>query len=115
MLKKADVVGALGWTAPDVELGTVAKLLREAGPDLPPNRVAIYVCPECGDLGCGAVTVAIDRDGEDIIWSDFRWERNWIDPFDLEERRFDVGPFRFETDAYTLVLNKAGHKRPHPM
>jgi hypothetical protein len=29
---------------------------------LPGGRVPLYVCSACGDLGCGAVTMVVDRD-----------------------------------------------------
>src|SRR5262245_28285138 len=73
----ADSVGVLGWGEPRFEAESVAKLQGNKQPDYPPNRVAMYVCPECGDLGCGAVTVAVNREAEAITWSDFRWEVNW--------------------------------------
>jgi hypothetical protein len=52
-----------------VERVSVARLQGETQPDYPPNRVAIYVCPECGDLGCGAITVAVSREEGTVIWS----------------------------------------------
>jgi len=108
----AESVGVLGWGESGFEAKTVAKLQGD-GQDYLPNRVAIYVCPECGDLGCGAVTVAIDRDGEVIIWSDFRWEVNWYaDHPDESTVRFELGPFRFACDEYTEVLNDALRFRP---
>src|SRR5215216_2128667 len=54
-----DVAGVLGWGDAAWEEGVVEKLLGRAPPDLPPDRVALYVCPECGDLGCGAVTASL--------------------------------------------------------
>jgi hypothetical protein len=77
MWQDRDIVGALGWGVTNHERESVAKLERGAPPDFPPDRVAIYVCPECGDLGCGAMTVSVSRDAEVITWSDFRWEVNW--------------------------------------
>lgn len=109
----ADVIGVLGWGAAESEVGAVAKLLREAEPDYPPNRIALYVCPECGDLGCGAVTVAINREEEAVSWSDFRWEVNWYaDHPDESTVGLKVGPFRFAFDAYVEVLDRALMLRP---
>jgi hypothetical protein len=108
-----DVIGVLGWGATESELEAVAKLRREAKPDYPPNRIALYVCPECGDLGCGAVTVAINCEEEAIIWSDFRWEVNWYaDRPDESTVCLKLGPFRFAFDTYVEVLNRALMQRP---
>ena len=92
----------------------MAKLLGDAKPDLPPNRVALLVCPECGDLACGALTVAIDRESGSIAWSDFRWEVDWVDPANPQGsiERFEIGPFRFSYSQYADVLAKAQGRRP---
>jgi hypothetical protein len=104
----ADFVGLLGWNGADLDRNSVARLQGEAEPDYSPNRVAIYVCPECGDLGCGAVTVAVTREEGAITWSDFRYEVNWYADHPEEcTVRFDLGPFRFESTAYSEVLNHA--------
>ena len=109
----ADSVGVLGWGKAGIEAESVAKLRIDEQADYPPNRVAIYVCPECGDLGCGAVTVAVNRDAEAVTWSDFRWEVNWYADHPGESTiRFELGPFRFDYDAYSEVLNSALRLRP---
>ena len=108
-----DVIGVLGWGTAESEHEAVAKLRKEAEPDYPPNRIALYVCPECGDLGCGAVTVAVEREEEVIIWSDFRWEVNWYaDHQDESTVYLKLGPFRFALDSYIEVLNRALMQRP---
>ena len=35
----------------------IAELLRKAPASLPSGRTPSYVCPECGDVGCGAIAV----------------------------------------------------------
>jgi hypothetical protein len=111
-----DIAGVLGWGRADVQRGSVAKLLRDAEPDFPPNRVAIFVCPECGDLGCGAVTVAVQRDVSAITWSDFRWEVNYYSDHPNEfTQYFELGPFRFEPGQYREVLNRALVVRPNSL
>ena len=47
---------------------------RRASPGLDAGRVALLVCPECGDLSCGAVTASLDIDAGFVIWADFLWE-----------------------------------------
>jgi hypothetical protein len=65
----------------------------------------LFVCPECGDLGCGAITVAISAHGDTITWSDFRYENNY--DATITTRYADVGPFRFDAAAYRNALEAA--------
>ena len=51
------------------------RLLGHAAPDLPSDRVALYLCPECGELSCGGITASVTRQGDRVIWRDFAWER----------------------------------------
>lgn len=72
---------------------------------LEPGRLPLYVCPMCGDLGCGALTVAVrsDAPADRTIWSDFRVEDGFVDHrggFPLGA----LGPFHFDTNAYRETL-----------
>ena len=40
-------------------------------PQLPGNRIELYVCENCGDIGCGAVTAKIIDRGDRIVWTEF--------------------------------------------
>ncbi|WP_030041988.1 hypothetical protein, partial [Streptomyces resistomycificus] len=63
-----------------------------------------YGCPECEDLACGAVTAAIDRDGEDFVWRDFAWQTD--EHADLERNGYHgIGPFRFQGAEYRTALH----------
>jgi hypothetical protein len=109
LLLMSSLIGALGWTNPVIEESIIAKLERKAEPDLPPNRVALFVFPECGDLGCGAITAAMDRQDESISWSDFRWEVNYVDG---PTGKYDLRQFRFDYRDYSSALNEARNRRP---
>jgi hypothetical protein len=76
-------------------------------------RVMLFVCPECGDLGCGAITADIARDGDLVVWSRFGHQYTkqlvmsdgpWSDDFASYE---SIGPFRFAWDAYKAVIQRA--------
>jgi hypothetical protein len=62
-------IGCLGWLPPDADEAAARRLLRWAKPDID-GRVSLYVCPECADLYCGAITATIERAGEDVVWRD---------------------------------------------
>lgn len=40
------------------------RLLGELEPDAPNERVSVYVCSSCGDLGCGALTVELTMNNQ---------------------------------------------------
>ena len=67
-------ISPIGWGPDDVQRATIARLLLEAPADFPNERRALLVCAECGDLGCGAYSALICRDGDVITWSDFGFE-----------------------------------------
>ena len=101
-LPPGDTVTALGWSM--VERDDIDRLLLRAAPELPTGRVAIYVCPECGDIGCGAVTIEIAETADAFVWSNFAWEVDYDD--EIVQRYEGVGPFEFEKAAYSSVLNE---------
>ncbi|MEU5217543.1 hypothetical protein AB0G79_15275 [Streptomyces sp. NPDC020807] len=75
-------------------------------------RRTLYSCPDCADgdaLGCGTVSVVVERDGEDVVWRDFAWQTEatsgrdrGVDP--VRDGYPGVGPYRFRADAYRSAL-----------
>ncbi len=66
-----DHVTPLGCWLPDAEREYTRKLLAASG------RVPLYVCAECGDLGCGAITALVERTSDGFVWRDFAFENNY--------------------------------------
>ncbi len=73
----ADQVTVFGWDSPEEQLRAVERLSGTAPPDMPSGRVSLYVCPECGDLGCGASGVFVERTSDSVVWRDFAYENNY--------------------------------------
>ena len=64
----------------------------------------IYVCPECGDIGCGAITAQVEESDGFMIWRDFGYENNY-DPSTPDLKKYtEVGPFWFEAAQYRQTL-----------
>jgi len=104
----SDLVSCLGSMAPEIDSAQIRSLTLRAPTRLAGNRHPIYVCAECGDLTCGAVTVEIVREGDHIVWRDFAYE-NGYDPEMTDRERFRaVGPFCFERESYEAAI--AGHR-----
>jgi hypothetical protein len=53
------------------------------------------VCPECGDIGCGAIAVRVTRDGGNVVWSDFARENGSEEssPIGCEPIHFDASQY----------------------
>ncbi|MEU6086614.1 oxidoreductase [Streptomyces sp. NPDC047085] len=103
-LSDLDAVSPLASDVPPaIFTAHVRGLLLEAEPPLPDGRFVIYGCPDCEDLGCGAVTAVIERDGEDYIWRDFVWQTD--EHADMERNGYHgIGPFRFHGPEYRAAL-----------
>jgi hypothetical protein len=58
---------------PEERERSVLRLLGEEAADFPDDRRSILVCPECGDVGCGAVSAVVD-----FSYKTARWRGLWI-------------------------------------
>ncbi|WGS51682.1 hypothetical protein LFL96_09365 [Paraburkholderia sp. D15] len=60
------------------------------------KRVLIYICPECGDIACGAYSVVVRRDHEAYVWESFAYQTG-----ESDLKRLDAfGPFFFDASVY---------------
>jgi hypothetical protein len=96
-----DVVPRLGAASIPVDFKTRDLLLLTCRGDMPSGRVALYICPLCGDYGCGVVSAKIYRENSSFIWSDFAWETNYENKLYYLEK---LGPFRFVEGQYRDAL-----------
>jgi hypothetical protein len=103
--RMGDRVTPFGWGSKPLQLEAVDRLLGRCTPDLPSTRVALYVCPECGDLGCGAVGVVVERAGSTVVWRSFAYENNY-DGMVHHEGYYDLGPFEFAESEYSGVISQ---------
>lgn len=107
-LADPDLITPFGWGPPWAQLEAAECLLLRLPPDLPTGRRSILVCPECGDAGCGVVSVVVEQDGDAVVWRDFGHE------YDNDEQLVNlhafrgVGPFRFARAAYESTLDALG-------
>ncbi|MCX4903656.1 oxidoreductase [Streptomyces sp. NBC_00878] len=115
-LSDLDAVSPLASDVPPaIFTAQVRSLLLEVGAPLEGSRYVIYGCPECEDLGCGAVTAVIERQGDDYVWRDFAWQTD--EHADLERNGYHgIGPFLFHGEEYraalgSLLTGTAGERR----
>ena len=104
LAKGYDEVGCLGWGRPAIHSETTGRLLAELPGEFADGRVALFVCPECGDLGCGAVSVRLRKEGESILWEEFGWQTNYEEEWHPIE---GLGPYSFDFEQYKSAIQAA--------
>lgn len=96
-----DVIPVLVYDwSPDQDIDV---LLGVRPSELEDGRVPLYRCPECGDLGCGTISVVIERGPATVTWREFGYQTDY-EPFDDDSRLRDVGPFEFDRSEYEAAL-----------
>ncbi|MGW0590039.1 hypothetical protein [Streptosporangium sp. NPDC002607] len=99
----ADMASVL-WLAPVLDDDDdVYRLLGRCESPLDDGRVPLYVCPECGDLGCGALTVVVEVSSDHVVWRDLGWQTDYCDEVDYDDFT-TIGPFVFERAQYEAAL-----------
>ncbi|NUW46291.1 hypothetical protein [Nonomuraea rhodomycinica] len=100
----ADMASVL-WLAPTLDDDdAVGRLLGRSASPLDDGRIPLYVCPECGDLGCGALTVVLEISSGQVIWRDPGWQTDYEDEVHYEDFA-DISPFVFDRAQYEAVLS----------
>src|SRR3954447_7641655 len=103
-----DLISCFGWLPAEGEAHFAAQLLLEQPPDLD-GRVPIYVCPECADNYCGAITAVIERKGDKTLWRDVAdsipdwWAEDGYLGW-LHEPAVSISDMEFHTEQYTAAI-----------
>ncbi|MER7505169.1 hypothetical protein AB0L05_34945 [Nonomuraea pusilla] len=90
--------------APERDLGNpdTASVLWLA-PTSEDGRMPLYVCPECRDLGCGALTMVLEVSSDRVVWRDLGWQTDDPDEVDHDDLT-DISPFVFDRTQYEAGL-----------
>ena len=99
-----DFVGCLGWAIEGQDELTIRQLLLEEPAPIPAHRNMLFVCSECGDLGCGAITSELTLCDGIITWRDFAYENDYDPEMTNRDKFRHVGPFGFDFKQYSDVL-----------
>ena len=91
----------------------VRQLLGQDGSPFPDGRIPLYVCAECGGLGCGTITAVIEHANDAVTWHSLGRQTDY-DPFVDEEPFANLGPFCFSAASYDTLLRSllTGLARP---
>jgi hypothetical protein len=105
-------VAARGWPG-GVEADWVRSQLRE-GPGGLPDTVLLAVCPQCGDLGCGAAAARVIWAEHSVTWTDFQWiDEKGLEPPETDLVAEDLAVagfperFVFDREEYLAELRRA--------
>ena len=101
----ADFISPFGWLNAGDQEASIDLLLRKSPPDLPDGRTTLYICPECADLGCGAVTLLVERAANRIIWKEFGIQNNYDERVHTEGFE-NIGPFAFDGRQYHELFER---------
>jgi hypothetical protein len=105
-----DLVSCLGWLESEEDERAAQRLLGVEPPDID-DRVAVYICPEDGDVYCGAVTAVVGRRGNVVEWRALaRTEMDWTKGRWHHEPLTGMPQLGFDATQYEQVI--AGRGRP---
>jgi hypothetical protein len=97
MLIKYNMVPSLGWMSNEWQREVIDYFLLRKPHETMWYRYPLMVCSWCGDVGCGFISVKIDKENNVVTWKDF-----YLEP---EMKKINIGPFYFEWDSYKKVIN----------
>ncbi len=79
------------------------EFLKNKTSDLVTGRTALFVCRECVDIGCGAITLEIEKNAKSYVWKNFAHENN---SFELEETDYiNFQLLEFDKNEYEKAIN----------
>jgi len=82
---------------------SVRRLLGEEPADFQEDRRSLLVCAECGDIGCGAVSIILRLSDKTVRWQDFGYQNNY-EPEIHGDHLKRLGPFEFDLEDYRSKL-----------
>ena len=101
----SDLVGVLGWAVSGRDDEAIDQFLLKRPTDLPDQRQPVFVCPECGDIACGAITLRLRLEGDAVVWEDLAYE-NGFDESVTDRSSFEYLAFSFPRDQYERAFEE---------
>ena len=99
----SDFMGCFVKGFPEQNKLSNSRLLLREPAETESGRILLYICPECGDIGCGAYAVSVSQNDDCFTWDSFAYENGFEEPQIID----GVGPFTFEKHAYEAAINDA--------
>lgn len=102
MIDAGDNIGPFGWLPHEFEVEFARWLLLRERSKLPSGRVPLYICAECGDLGCQSLSARVIEESGRYVWSELAYEANY--DAGPATKFLDVRSYSFEKRAYEATL-----------
>lgn len=99
----SDFMGCFVAGHPDFNQRSANELLMKSKPNADGTGALLYICPECGDIACGAYSVRVRREATAYVWSDFAY----VNGYEASRPIHDVGPFTFSAVQYEHAIASA--------
>ena len=99
----SDFMGCFVFGFESENLKYAEALKCESKTELESGRVLLYICPECGDIGCGSYAARVEEHGDQYMWSNFAYENGYEEPQVID----GIGPYYFNKDVYDRTVNEA--------
>lgn len=99
-----DLISPFGWGDKNYEQELIKEFTGLKRSEIPSGRIMLYICPECGDIGCGAITADIEINDDKVIWKNFGYENNDSE-IDFESYK-GIEPFQFDKADYLTKFGK---------
>ena len=96
----------------EVGIKSAQRLMLIGPADFPNNRRSLFICAECGDLSCGAISIIVESSNNAFVWRDFGYENDWEGKV-LTEPYSDLGPFTFRSGEYVSALDDVVRQIQH--
>jgi hypothetical protein len=105
LLDPGEMIGCLGWQSSTEEQVLIDQLLLKRPSPIGDDRVPIYICPECGQLDCGAVTVQIQKSKSGIVWSNLGFQKDNSVAVSFDRAYASIAGYTFDKSEYWTTFS----------
>lgn len=99
----ADFMGRFVAGYPEINQSTASELLGRVPSEVGDGYSLLYICPECGDIGCGAYAARVQCHAGSYVWLDFVYVNGYEPPRSVA----GIGPFSFAGAEYEHAIAAA--------
>lgn len=90
---------------PHAAIEQIDQLTLAAPGEFKDGRVALLLCPVCGDVACGTASARISIEADTFIWDDFGWQDGYTEE-PPQPWLFEAQRFTFDKTAYLTLMNQ---------
>jgi hypothetical protein len=88
---------------PEKNQAAANEFLCRVAPETGDGYSLLYICPECGDIACGAYAARVQRNADSYVWLDIAYVNGYEPPRAVAS----IGPFTFAASEYENAIAAA--------